>query len=162
MTIRRVRLEDAPKICSIYNHYVTHSVCTFEEEPVSVSEMEKRIREVLSSYPWLVWEDAGEILGYTYSSRWKSRSAYRYSTELSVYVRNGYHGQGIGKTLMASLLDELQRQGFHAVIGGIVLPNERSVRLHERFGFQKVAHFSEVGFKFGKWLDVGYWQRILS
>lgn len=162
MTLRRIRPEDASGICSIYNYYVTHSICTFEEEPVPVPEMTNRIREILSSYPWLVLEEEGEIRGYIYATKWKSRSAYRYSTELSVYVRHGYQGRGIGKILMERLLQELKASGIHTVIGGIVLPNERSVRLHESFGFQKVAHFSEVGFKFGKWLDVGYWQRLIT
>jgi L-amino acid N-acyltransferase YncA len=161
MTLRKIRLGDAPEIRSIYNYYVTHSICTFEEAPVPVPEMENRIREVISSYPWLVLEEEGEIHGYIYANRWKSRSAYRYSAELSVYVRHGYQGKGLGKMLMGRLLTELKSQGYHTVIGGIVLPNERSVQLHECFGFKKVAHFAEVGFKFGTWLDVGYWQRIL-
>ncbi len=162
MQLRRVLIEDAPNICEIYNYYVTHSICTFEEEPVSIPEMENRIREVSSNYPWLIAEEEGEVYGYIYANRWKTRSAYRYSVELSVYVRNGYQGRGIGKTLLGHLLDELKHQGIHTAIGGIVLPNERSVRLHESLGFTKVAHFREVGFKFGRWLDVGYWQRVLN
>ena len=105
--------------------------------------------------------EEGEIRGYMYANKWKSRSAYRYSAELSVYVRHGHQGRGLGKMLMDRFLHELKSCGYPTVIGGIVLPNERSIRLHESFGFKKVAHFSEVGFKFGKWLDVGYWQRIL-
>jgi len=162
MQLRRVLIEDASAICDIYNYYITHSICTFEEDPVSISEMENRIREVSSFYPWLIAEEGGVVYGYIYANRWKTRSAYRYSAELSVYVRNGYQGRGIGKTLLGHLLDELKRQGIHTVIGGIVLPNERSVRLHETLGFTKVAHFLEVGYKFGKWLDVGYWQRVLN
>jgi L-amino acid N-acyltransferase YncA len=159
--IRAATTADAGQIKDLYNHYILHSVATFEEEPVTAPTMESRINAIHNHCPWLVYEVDGEILGYTYATRWKDRSAYRRSVESTVYVKNGHNGKGIGSSLYQGLLDDLGRQDVHAVIGGISLPNEMSVKLHERFGFQKVAHFREVGYKFGRWIDVGYWELIM-
>jgi L-amino acid N-acyltransferase YncA len=159
--IRNALPADAPGICGIYNHYVEHSVITFEETPVEPKEMEGRIKEVQEKYPWLVWEEKNEILGYAYASSWKGRCAYRFSAEATVYVRQDIRGKGVGKALYGTLLEELSRRSVHMVLAGIALPNEESQALHERFGFKKAAHFSEVGFKFGRWVDVGYWEKRL-
>src|SRR5690606_39143142 len=99
--------------------------------------------------------------GYAYAARWKGRCAYRYSVESTIYLDLGARRGGIGTVLYAALLERLRSRGYHAVIGGIALPNDASVRLHEQLGFRKVAHFPEVGFKLGRWVDVGYWQIIL-
>ncbi len=101
------------------------------------------------------------IVGYAYATPWKPRSAYRFSVEASVYVDFAHMGWGTGSLLYGQLLSVLQEKQIHMVIAGISLPNEASVALHEKFGFRKVAHFPEVGFKFGSWIDVGYWQRAL-
>src|SRR5690606_4691345 len=98
-----------------------------------------------------VYEENGAVLGYAYSGIFRARVAYRYTTEGSVYVHIDHFGKGIGKTLYAALLPILKKQGFHSVIGGLTLPNEASVKLHEHFGFKKVAEFKESGFKFGQW-----------
>lgn len=162
-TIRAAELSDAAEVADIYNHYVGQSIVTFEDEPVSDAEMARRIEEVLSeSLPWLVAEEAGRIVGYASSRKWKSRSGYRFSAETTVYVEPGYARRGIGSKLYARLFPILQARGIHAVIGGIALPNDASVALHEKFGMRKVAHFPQVGFKFDRWIDVGYWQRTLS
>jgi L-amino acid N-acyltransferase YncA len=156
--IRKASISDAGAICAIYNHYVETTCITFEEEIVSENEMAGRIDEIIRSLPWFVWEEQGIVLGYAYASRWKSRSAYRYSAECAVYVRHDAVGRGIGRTLYQHLIADLREVGMHSIIGGIALPNAASQRLHEKAGFKKVAHFEQVGWKFKKWIDVGYWE----
>lgn len=161
-TIRAAEPGDAAAIAAVYNHYVERSTVTFEEKPVSDEAMARRIEDGRSeSLPWLVAEEAGRIVGYASSRKWKGRSAYRFSAEITVYVAPGHARRGIGSSLYSRLIPLLQARGIHAAIGGIALPNEASVALHEKFGMRKVAHFSEVGFKFDRWIDVGYWQRTL-
>lgn len=160
MEIRDCKAGDIAAICEIYNHFIAHDLCTFEEAPVDVQEMSRRVNDVQQQYPWLVCEKADEIVGYAYATAWRSRSAYRHSAEVSVYVKTGEEGQGIGKKLYEVLLPMLSGQ-CRALMGGITLPNAASVKLHEYFGFEKVAHFKEVGYKFDQWVDVGYWQKLL-
>lgn len=160
--IRPATPADAAAIAGIYNHYVAHTTITFEEQAVAPEQMAERIAEVgAASLPWLVAEREGQVLGYAYAGRWKARSAYRFSVETSVYLRDGLGRQGVGSALYDALFAELKARGVHAAIGGIALPNDNSVALHEKFGMKKVAHFEQVGFKFGRWIDVGYWQRVL-
>lgn len=160
--IRPATGADAEPIAGIYNHYVLNSIVTFEEEAVPVSDMAGRIAEVESdALPWVVAERGGQVVGYAYASKWKGRCAYRFSVESTVYVAPGLGGQKIGTQLYAALLPQLKHKGLHAVIGGIALPNAGSIALHEKFGMTQVAHFKEVGFKFGQWIDVGYWQGLL-
>lgn len=159
--IRNAKVEDAEAICGIYNHYICNTIYTFEEAPVSTEEMRNRIAKVTSAMPWLVSEEKEKINGYTYATEWKIRSAYRFSAESTVYLHPGSIGRGMGRRLYESLLTELRERSLHSVIGGIALPNENSVALHELLGFRKVAHFSEVGWKFDKWIDVGYWELLL-
>jgi len=162
-TIRAAVPGDGAAICAIYNHYVSNTAISFEEEPVSPSEMEQRIADVASSkLPWLAMLDGDRLIGYAYATKWRARAAYRFAVESSVYFDPEYAGQGRGRELVEALLAELRQRDLHLVIGGIAQPNEASVRLHERLGFQKVAHFSEVGLKFGRWVDVGYWQLKLN
>lgn len=161
--VRAVEPADVPAIAAIYNHYVTHTIVTFEETPVADAEMAERIREIgAAALPWLVAELNGRVVGYAYASPWKTRSAYRFSVETTVYLAPEFGRRGLGTALYAALFGILKRRGVHAAIGGIALPNEGSVALHERFRMQKVAHFPEVGFKQGRWIDVGYWERVLS
>src|SRR5262249_26951854 len=162
VTIRIGTAADAADVARIYNHYVAQTVITFEEEPVSSSEMARRIADVqAASLPWLVAEQDGQVVGYAYATKWKARSAYRFSVEITVYVANERARRGVGSKLYDELFPILKARDVHAVIGGIALPNQASVGLHERFGLRKVAHFHEVGFKHGRWVDVGYWQRTL-
>jgi phosphinothricin acetyltransferase len=156
--IRNVEVEDAAQIAEIYNYYIKNTLVSFEESPVPSEEMASRIEEISSSLPWLVYEEQNRIAGYAYASKWKGRCAYRYSVESTVYLNPTLRGKGVGSVLYQALLDILKSQGYHTVLGGISLPNEASIKLHEKFGFRKVAHFSEVGFKFNKWVDVGYWE----
>ena len=161
--IRPVRPADADRISTIYNHYVATTTISFEEEPVSAADMQQRILDVASAnLPWLVMCEGDTLIGYAYATRWRARAAYRYSVESSIYLDPDYAGKGAGSVLYEALLAELSGRDLHLVIGGIAQPNEASVRLHERLGFRKVAHFSEVGLKFRRWVDVGYWQLPLN
>jgi phosphinothricin acetyltransferase len=159
--IRPASEADARAVCSIYNHYVLNTCVTFEEAAVSETEMSARIRDTTASLPWLILEVGGEVLGYAYASRWKSRCAYRYSVESTVYLRPDVVGRGFGRQLYDQLIPPLRADGTHAILAGIALPNPPSERLHERLGFKKVAHFEQVGWKFNRWIDVGYWELIL-
>ena len=161
--VRSVQPSDASRIAAIYNHYVTHTAVTFEESDVSPIDMESRIHDVLASgLPFLAVESGGEVVGYAHASKWKGRCAYRFSVEVSAYIHHDALGRGFGSALYQALCPLLADKGFHALIGGIALPNDASIRLHEKFGFRQVARFPEVGFKFGRWVDVGYWQLIVA
>ena len=159
--IRRVTPADAGAIAAIYNHHVVNTAVTFEEIPVDEATMRNRIAEIDASHAWFVAAVDGRVGGYAYASAWRARSAYRRSVETTVYVGNEAVGRGLGRALYDALLGELAQRGFHCAMGGIALPNAASVALHERMGFAKVAHFREVGWKLGRWFDVGYWQRLL-
>jgi len=159
--IRSATTDDAEVICAIYNHYVMNSIVTFEETPVSTDDMAERISDVLPSLPWLVFESAGRVVGYAYASAWKSRCAYRFAAESTVYVAPEATGARIGTQLYEAIIVELRARSLHSVIGGVALPNAASVSLHEKFGFEKVAHFKQVGWKFERWIDVGYWELML-
>lgn len=160
--IRFVTPADAVAICRIYNAYVTDSVITFEEEVVTSQDMQQRILSSSNTLPWLVSEINGVIAGYAYASEWKSRCAFRFSVETSVYLSSDHQGRGIGYDLYSSLISKLRETSCHSLISGIALPNEASIALHEKCHFKKIGHFKEVGRKFDQWIDVGYWQRILT
>jgi L-amino acid N-acyltransferase YncA len=160
-SIRTAVAEDGAALARIYNHYIASTIVTFEEAAVSAADMSARVAEISAAQlPWLVAQSSAGVSGFAYASRWKGRCAYRYSVESTVYLDPGAVGRGLGTALYSRLLARLQELGCHAVIGGIALPNEASVALHEKLGMRKVAHFAEVGFKFGHWVDVGYWQRV--
>lgn len=159
--IRSVERDDAGAIRDIQNHYIENTIFTFEEEKMSVERMHDRIREVTESLPWLVFEEGGVLIGYAYATWWKSRAAYRHSVESTVYLSPHATGRGIGSRLYDELIGLLGDREIHAAVGGIALPNPASVALHEKMGFEKVAHFREVGRKFNQWIDVGYWERII-
>jgi len=159
MKIREYRSGDEAAICAIYNYYITHTVVTFEEVPLTPADIKHRAESHLETYPWYVCELKDEVVGYAYATRFRERSAYRYTAETSVYLRDGFSRRGFGKALYEPLLATLETRGFHTVVASIALPHESSVALHESFGFSKIAHFDEVGKKFDRWIDVGYWQR---
>ena len=161
--IRPATSHDAARICAVYNHYVAATTISFEEAPVMETDMAAHIADVTNGgLPWLVLEVDGVVAGYAYATKWRARPAYRHAVESSVYLDPALAGRGHGQPIYARLLDELRIRGLHTVIAGIAQPNERSVALHERLGFRKVAHFAEVGLKFGRRLDVGYWQLLLA
>ena len=159
--IREVKLSDAKAIVDIYNYYILNTNITFEEKQLTVDDMEERIIEKTAKHPWIVYERNGQVIGYAYLSGWHSRSAYRYSNEVSIYLDRNEKGHGIGKELFANLLEISKDYGVHTIVSGITIPNAESISLHEKFGFKKIAEFKEIGFKNNKWLNVGYWQKIL-
>ena len=160
--IRSAEPGDAGRLCEIYNHYILTADATFEEEPVSAEEMRQRVDEVQTHFFWLVYEHDGEVVAYAYAGKWKARAAYRHSVELSVYVSPDRQGLGIGKRLYADLLRRLRDTDVHTVIGGVAGNNAASFALHRSFGFEQVARFREVGRKFGRWIDVTYFQLLLG
>ncbi len=163
LIVREAQDSDVPAILEIYNPYITRTAVSFEEEPVTEPEMRRRIEEVQSyALPWLCAELDGRLAGYAYATRWRERSAYRFTAETTIYLAEGFLGRGIGNRLYSALLDRVHAAGMHQVMAVITLPNPASVRLHEKLGYVKVAHFSQVGYKFDRWLDVGYWQLAIS
>ncbi len=159
LKIRKATSDDVQAITDIYNYYIKNSPSTFEEEELSVNEMANRIQDVSEKYVWLIGVVDDEVVGYAYAAQWKTRSAYRLTVETSVYLKNGLSGNGYGKYLYTELLDQVEELGYKCLIGGISLPNEASIRLHESLGFVKIGQFIKVGIKFGKWIDVGYWEK---
>ncbi|WP_269530880.1 arsinothricin resistance N-acetyltransferase ArsN1 family B [Chitinimonas sp. BJYL2] len=163
VSIRPASTDDAAQITAIYNPYVLETTISFEEQPVSASEMVSRILAVQAEgLPWLVAEQGGQIVGYAYATPWRGRTAYRHSVETTVYLTRTVCGQGVGRRLYEQLLATLSAGGKRAVIGGIALPNAASIALHEGLGFKPVARFEQVGYKAGRWVDVGYWQLLLD
>ncbi len=156
--IREAILSDAQAIADIYNYYILNTVITFEVDPVTPQEIMSRMEKYKEIGPYLVHEENGEVIGYAYVARFRERLAYQHSVESSIYLKHGCGGKGLGTRLYSALLSQVSLQR-HAILGGIALPNEASVKLHEKCGFRKVAHFLGVGRKFGKWIDVGFWQK---
>ena len=159
--IRSANPSDAPQICAIYNPHVRDTVVTFEELPVTDEEMGRRIVEVTEHWPWLVFEQNRAIAGYAYATAWKTRSAYRFAVESTVYVAPSFTRRGVATRLYEALLAGLRARNAHCVVGGIALPNPASVALHEKLGFVKIGQFHDVGWKLGRWIDVGYWELLL-
>jgi phosphinothricin acetyltransferase len=161
--IRSATTQDVAALCAIYNHYIVHTIVSFEEEPVTETEFGARIAKIQGGgLPYLVAEENGALIGYAYASRWKERSAYRFCVEVSVYLAHTQTGKGCGTRLYEALFAELRKTQIRVVIGGIALPNPASVALHEKLGMKKVSHYPQVGYKFGQWIDVGYWQGELG
>lgn len=158
--IRTVTLNDAHQLAEIYNHYVLNSIITFDEIPSTITDFEEKIKTIYNNYPFFVFEENNDILGYAYANVWRLKPAYKHTAEITVYVKHDQHGKQFGSKLYTKLLQNLKQQNYHAIIGGVSLPNDGSIMLHEKFGFQKVAHFKAVGRKFNKWIDVAFWQLI--
>lgn len=161
MVIRDAMQEDGEVLAAIYNPYITDGVVSFEYEALDGEEMARRIQGITSGYPWIVGEVDGVIQGYAYAARWKERVAYRYCAETTVYLRRGQEGRGFGTLLYEELLRRLSSHAIKIAIACIALPNAGSVALHEKLGFEKVGHFPEVGYKFDRWIDIGYWRKAL-
>jgi phosphinothricin acetyltransferase len=164
MQIRTATEADVPEIQAIYAHHVLTGTGTFEEEPPSVEEMLERFRKVVAhGWAWLVATDASGVLGYAYYTQFRDRSAYRYCVEDSIYVRDDVRGQGVGKALVARLIDDATAQGMRqmiAVIGDS--DNVGSIGVHASLGFHMVGTLKSVGIKFGRWVDVVSMQRPLG
>jgi L-amino acid N-acyltransferase YncA len=149
---------DAAACASIYARYVRETVISLEEVPPSANEMAARMGRVLATHPWLVAEDEGAVVGYAYATSHRERAAYRWATDVSVYVAADHHRRGIGTALYRALFGLLVRQGLLLACAGVTLPNDASVALHEGFGFKPVGIYRGIGWKAGAWRDVGWWQ----
>lgn len=161
MELRAARAEDLDAIAAIYAHYVENTYITFELESPSAEEMRVRWDAGRAAgRPWLVAESGDEVLAYAYAGEWNRRPAYASTVETTIYVRVDAVGRGIGRVLYEQLLAEAAGS-FHLAVAGIALPNDASVALHEKLGFERVGVFEEVGHKLGAWRDVGWWQRRL-
>lgn len=143
----------------IYAHYVATTAVSLETEAPDLDEMGRR---VASSHAWLVALEEDQVLGYAYAAPHRPRAGYRFTAEVSVYLDPAHRGRGLGRALYAPLLADLADRGFHLALAGVTLPNPASARLHESFGFERVATFPEVGHKLGRWHDTGWWALRLS
>ena len=161
--VRPVRLADAAAVARIYNEYVVNTTISFEICPVSVEEMECRIHDISSVFPFFVYEtENGCVIGYCYAHKWKERAAYNETVETTIYCSSTYQSKGIGSALMQELVSECKRMGYYALIACITGDNHNSIRFHQKFGFKKVSHFEKVGTKFGQKLDVCDFELLLK
>ncbi len=160
--IRLVHHSDSEAIANIYNHYVEHTIVSFEQVPITSIEMLKRIQKVLEFGRWIVVESEGKLIGYAYSDLWNNRCSYEKTHVVSIYLNHTITVQGIGKMLYQDLINDPKKNCYHTLIGGVSLPNAASVGLHEHFGFNQVDHYQQVVFKFDKWINLGYWQLFLD
>jgi L-amino acid N-acyltransferase YncA len=162
MSVRMARDQDAAAVAAIYEPIVRQTAISFELVPPTAEEMKTRIENTVPRLPWLVSTDgAGAINGYAYASKHRERAAYQWSVDTTVYVRSNSRGQGVGKALYEALFTELVALGYCQAFAGIALPNDASVRLHQSVGFTPIGVYRQVGFKLGRWHDVGWWQRPL-
>ena len=160
--IRPVQLNDTQVLLDIYNYYVLNTTANFDIEALSLQTFTDKLKSIITDYPFIVYEENNEILGYAYGSRFRPRAAYNYVAESTVYVKHTEHGKQIGSKLYEALISLLKATNLHTVLGVLTIPNEASIKLHEKFGFKQVANLEEVGFKFGEWQNVGIWQLKLT
>lgn len=160
--IRDVTKADAVKIAEIYNYYIRETIVTFEYDLVSEEEIQRRIEKITAkNFPFFVYEENGVVIGYAYLSNWRERKAYDITLETSVYLDCNAIGSGVGSILYKELIDRATKINVHSLIGVISLPNEASRKLHKKFDFDLIGNFRESGVKFGKLIDVEFWQLIL-
>jgi L-amino acid N-acyltransferase YncA len=152
---------DAAACAAVYEPYVTESVISFEQTPPDAREFAERIERITRTHPWLVAELDGDTVGFAYGSPHRERAAYRWAADVSVYLAARAQRRGLGRALYENLFELLERQGIRTVCAGITLPNPASVGLHESLGFAPVGIYRNIGFKYGAWHDVGWWQRQL-
>ena len=157
LRVRPATEDDLPEVCEIVNHYIENSFVNFRTEPQAVDEWRDDWGRLHSQFPWLVATD-DRVVGVAYAAPWNGRAAYQWTAEATVYVDPSRQRRGVGDALYTELLARLRSQGFHSAVGVIALPNEPSVRLHERHGFVRVGRLIEAGYKLGAWHDVGFWQ----
>ena len=160
--IRPARPTDGPALAAIYAPIVSDTVISFETVPPGGDEMARRVADTLATHPWLVMTQGGEIAGYAYAGPHRSREAYRWSCDVSVYVAASARRRGVGRALYEALFDILRQQGLVRAHAGIALPNPQSVALHEAMGFAPIGVYRSVGHKFGAWHDVGWWSLGLN
>ena len=164
-TNRLIRLAtpaDLPAVRDIYNHYVHTSTCTFQLDPDTAEEREAWFADRGPAHPVVVAEEARAVVGWAALSPWKERAAYARSVEASIYIHPDHHRRGIGRALLLDLVARARELGHHVIVGGACTEHPPSIALQEALGFERVACFREVGYKFGRWLDVAYLQLILA
>jgi L-amino acid N-acyltransferase YncA len=154
-------VNDAESILAIYGPICESSSISFETQSPSLSEMRQRIEKTTLFFPWLVVADSKDVLGYAYAGPHRERSAYRWSTDVTVYLHQDARRKGIGTALYTAILELLRIQGFHRAYAGIALPNPGSVRLHEKMGFRSIGIYHGVGYKLGTWHDVQWMEATL-
>jgi L-amino acid N-acyltransferase YncA len=156
--LRLAQQGDAARVCEIYGPFCRETAVSFEAVPPNENTMKERIRDVSERYPWLVAEGGdGSVLGYAYATRHRERAAYRWAVDFTVYLAHAAKRKGIGTLLYSALIGICKDLGYHRAFAGITLPNDASVGLHEKVGFRPVGVYRRVGFKLGKWHDVGWW-----
>ncbi len=161
LTLRFAAAADSAGVAAIYAPIVRDSAISFEVEPPSAAAMQRRIEATMELFPWLVCADGDEVAGYAYASRHQERAAYQWSANVSVYIHAEHRGRGLGRALYTALFDILRLQRLHNLYAGITLPNGASVGLHQALGFKPVGVYRSVGFKLGRWHDVGWWETAL-
>lgn len=159
--IRIAKLEDAGDIAAIYAPFVCDTATSFELVPPDEVEFGRRLTNTLTKWPWLVCEIDGMIAGYAYAGMYRSRAAYQWAVEVSVYIKPEFHRRGVGKALYTSLFAMLARQGFYTAYAGVTQPNKASTHFHQSMGFEFIGVFRLAGFKHGQWRDVSWWSRSL-
>ena len=162
VNIRLAQPDDAPGILAIYGPYCEATPVTFEIVPPTLDDMVGRINRITADYPWLVAEIDGRVAGYVYATKLRERAAYRWVVEVAAYVAPDIQRRGLGRILYTTLFSILRIQGFFKAFASVTLPNPSSVGLHESLGFRSSSTFRGVGFKDGRWLDVGWWQLDLQ
>jgi phosphinothricin acetyltransferase len=163
IAIRQATERDLPTLLEIYNHVIRHTTAVYSYQPHTMdARMEWYASKLKDGYPVFVAEAAGQVVGFSSYGPFRAWPAYKYTIENSVYVAEGQRGKGIGKLLIQPLIDDARRHGYHAIIASIDASNESSLRLHRSFGFEEVAHFRQVGFKFGRWLDLKFLELLLE
>jgi phosphinothricin acetyltransferase len=153
---------DAAACAAIYAPYVTDTVISLEERPPTPAEFADRIIRTIETHPWLVAQDADDVIAFAYATRHRERASYRWATDVTVYVHGDHHRRGLGRALYQALFDLLAEQGYRIACAGVTLPNQASVGLHESLGFQPVGVYRRIGWKMGAWHDVGWWQLELD
>ncbi len=161
--IRPIRIDDIPVCVSLYNRYITDTTVTFEFDPLTAEQFERRVRRITQNYPYLVYEDdeTERVLGYAYLDCYSERKAYRFTCDLSIYLAMDVRGRGIGRALYEAIEAEAYRRGFYTVVAIVTGENTASMAFHEAMGFVKMADFENMGHKFGRWLGVRYYRKNL-
>ena len=161
INIRKVRPSDATAITAIYNPFITDTTVSFETEPLSPAQMLQRIEQISAHYPYYVCEIEGQVCGYCYVHPWKERMAYSHTLEVTIYLAPLAQGYGVGRQMLQKLIDDSREIGAKALIACITEENEHSIHFHRSMGFEQVSHFKNVGYKFGRMLDVADFELLL-
>lgn len=160
--IRTAILDDAQALLDIYTPYVLNTTITFETEVPTLSDFTQRIKSIQQRFPYLVLEVDNEIIGYAYATKYKERSAYDWTVETSVYIRQDVQARGYGKQLYTALEEALRTQGIVTMLACITYPNDLSIEFHKKMGFEHVAHFEKLGYKFNQWRDIVWMKKVIN